>query len=59
MIGQVTPKPETLADKLNCTECSRRPLPAERWTLRFADLGEVTVYCPECDDREFGAEASA
>jgi len=22
--------------------------------LRFADLGEVAVYCVECDQREFG-----
>jgi hypothetical protein len=28
--------------------------PGERWSLRSADLGEVVVYCPECDLREFG-----
>ena len=39
--------------EVSCTECGRRPLPGERWSLRFADLGEVAVYCPECDDREF------
>jgi hypothetical protein len=33
----------------------RRPLPGERWSLRFADLGEVAVYCPGCDEREFAA----
>jgi hypothetical protein len=41
------PKPETLADELTCTECGRRPHPGERWSLRFTDLGEVAVYCPE------------
>jgi RNase P subunit RPR2 len=53
MIGQVAPKPETLADMLNCTECGRRLLPGERRSLRFADLGEVAIYCPECDRTEF------
>jgi len=47
------PKPETLANTLTCTECGRRPLPGERWSLRFAELGEVAVYCPDCDRREF------
>jgi hypothetical protein len=28
-----------------------------RWSLHFADLGEVAVYCPECDEREFGERA--
>ena len=46
--------PGALADELTCGECGRRPLPGERWSLRFADLGEVAVYCPECDEREFG-----
>jgi hypothetical protein len=49
-----TPESETLAEELSCTECGRRPLPDERWSLRFADLGEVAVHCPECDGREFG-----
>jgi hypothetical protein len=31
----------------SCIECSRRPDPGERWSLRFADLGEVAVYCPQ------------
>jgi RNase P subunit RPR2 len=48
------PEPETLAGELTCTECGRRLLPGERWSLRFADLGEVAVYCVECDQREFG-----
>jgi hypothetical protein len=46
--------PETLADELTRGECGRRPLPGERWSPRFTDLGEVAVYCPECDEREFG-----
>jgi hypothetical protein len=45
---------ETLAEGPACTDCGRHPLPDERWSLRFADLGEVVVYCPECDKREFG-----
>jgi hypothetical protein len=45
--------PESLAD-VTCTEFGRRALPAERWSLRFADLGEVAAYCPDCDEREFG-----
>jgi hypothetical protein len=50
-----TPEPETLAGELTCTACRRRSFPGERWSLRFADLGEVAIYCPECDEREFGA----
>ena len=42
--------------EVSCTECGRRRLDGERWRLWFADLGEVAVYCPECDEREFGAE---
>jgi hypothetical protein len=53
----VTSRPETLADKLTCTECGRRPLPGEQWSLRFADLGEVAVYCPKCDERESAVAA--
>jgi hypothetical protein len=50
--GALCPKPEALAE-MTCTECGRRPLSDERWSLRFADLGEVAVYCAECDRREF------
>jgi hypothetical protein len=50
-VGTVS-EPETLADP-TCAECGRRPLPDERWSLRFADLGEVVAYCPDCDEREF------
>ena len=48
------PESETVATDVTCTECGRRLLPGERWSLRFADIGEVAVYCPECDEREFG-----
>lgn len=51
-------EPETLANKVTCIECGRRLLPGERWSLRFADLGEVAVYWLECDEREFGAGSS-
>jgi hypothetical protein len=40
---------------VSCTECGRRRLDGEPWTLRFADLREVAIYCPECDEREFGS----
>jgi hypothetical protein len=46
-------EPETVAE-LTCTECGRRPLPGERWSLRFADLGEVAIYCPDCDQGSSG-----
>jgi hypothetical protein len=42
--------------EVSCIECGRRPLPGERWSLRFAGLGEVAVYGAECDQREFGDE---
>jgi RNase P subunit RPR2 len=48
------PNPESVATDLTCAKCGRHPLPGQRWSLRFADLGEVVVYCPECDEREFG-----
>jgi len=44
---------KTLANDVTCTEYGRRPLPGERWSLRFTDLGEVAVYCPGCDGREY------
>ena len=34
-------EPETLANPTGA-ECGSPPLPGERWSLRFADLGEVT-----------------
>jgi predicted nuclease with RNAse H fold len=51
-------EPETIADKPTCTECGRRPLRGERWSLRFTEIGEVAAYCPECDNREFGVATS-
>lgn len=48
-------EPETLASDVRCNECGRRPLPGERWSLRFTDLAEVAAYSPESDEREFGA----
>jgi hypothetical protein len=44
---------ETVALVVTWVGCGRRPLPGERWSLRFA-VGEVALYCPECDEREFG-----
>jgi hypothetical protein len=42
----LTPEPESLAE-VTCTEFGRRSFPGERWTLRFADFGEMAVDCPE------------
>ncbi len=50
-----TATPETLAT-VRCVECGREAEPGEPWCLRFADLGEVAVYCPECAEREFGED---
>jgi predicted metal-binding protein len=46
---------ETLA-VVRCVECSRRQQSDEFWQLRFADIGEVAIYCPACAEREFGGD---
>jgi Zn finger protein HypA/HybF involved in hydrogenase expression len=40
-----------------CEEC-RRPWPDEErgWQGHVVDLDEIAFYCPECAEREFGAE---
>ena len=45
---------------VTCAECRRHPRPSELWRLFFADkvAREVVIYCPECAEREFGAEPS-
>jgi Zn ribbon nucleic-acid-binding protein len=40
---------------LECVECGRVSRENERgWTARLTIDDEVVVYCPECDEREFG-----
>lgn len=45
---------ESLA-AVSCTECGRVSREIEHgWTARLTVDDEVAVYCPECDEREFG-----
>jgi hypothetical protein len=46
---------ETLA-VVRCVECGRLRERDEIWLLYFADTGEVTIYCPDCAEREFGGD---
>jgi hypothetical protein len=40
---------------LKCVECGRVSREIERgWTARLTVDDEVAVYCPDCDEREFG-----
>ena len=41
---------------VRCVECGEEEAVPEGWQLRFADVAEVAVYCPECAQREFGEE---
>jgi hypothetical protein len=42
-------------NRLQCVECNRVSREGERgWTARLTVDDEVAVYCPECDEREFG-----
>ena len=41
--------------RLQCVECGRVSREGERgWAARLTVDDEVAVYCPECDEREFG-----
>ena len=43
-------------NRLQCVECGRASRENERgWTARLTVDDDVVVYCPECDEREFGA----
>jgi RNase P subunit RPR2 len=43
-------------NRLQCKECDRVSHENERgWTARLTVDDQVAVYCPECDEREFGA----
>jgi hypothetical protein len=49
-------------NRLQCIECGRISDEGERgWTAQLTADGdepvEVAVYCPECDEREFGDTA--
>jgi hypothetical protein len=47
-----TPVP---TNSLQCVECARVSDEDERgWTARLTTDDEVMVYCPDCDEREFG-----
>jgi hypothetical protein len=40
---------------LECVECGRVSRENERgWKARLTVDDEVVVYCPDCDEREFG-----
>jgi hypothetical protein len=42
-------------NRLHCVECG--PVSGEvepGWTARLTVDDQVAVYCPECDEREFG-----
>ena len=42
-------------NRLQCVECGRVSRENERgWTARLTLDDEVVVYCPDCDEREFG-----
>jgi hypothetical protein len=42
-------------NRLQCCECGRVSREGERgWTARLTVDNEVGVYCPDCDEREFG-----
>jgi hypothetical protein len=54
--SMLEPRP-THTNRLQCVECSRVSLEDERgWTARLTTDDEVLVYCPECNEREFGAD---
>jgi hypothetical protein len=48
-------RPAVYTNRLECVECGRVSRENERgWTARLTVDDEVAVYCPECDEREFG-----
>ena len=45
-------------NRLQCVECGPVSRENERgWTARLTIDDEVVVFCPVCDEREFGDEA--
>lgn len=57
----MAPEPTPIyANRLRCVECGRVSQEDERgWTARLTIDDELVVYCPECDEREFGQGADA
>jgi hypothetical protein len=54
-VSMIGPMHEKVVHELVCVECGRVPRENERgWTARLTVDDEVVVYCPECDEREFG-----
>jgi hypothetical protein len=46
-------------NRLQCVEYGRVSRENERgWTARLTVDEEVAIYCPECDEREFGTDGS-
>ena len=41
---------------VRCAECGRLQPQDELWHLRFADIGEFAISCPNCTEREFGGD---
>ena len=53
-------RPPVYANCLECVECGRVSREDERgWTARLTVDAEAVVYCPQCDQREFGHPHSA
>jgi hypothetical protein len=48
-------RPAVFTNRLQCCECGRVSRENERrWTARLTYDDEVVIYCPACDEREFG-----
>ena len=49
------PEPPATLNRLQCVECGRVSRAGERgWTAHLTDDDEIAVFCPGCDEREFG-----
>ena len=49
-------RPVVYMNGLQCVGCRRVSRENERgWTARLTVDDEAAVYCPECDEREFGS----
>jgi hypothetical protein len=54
------PRRWSTIDGFVCAECARQPRPdenaADDWRAYSYGVGELVVFCPECAEREFGAD---